>query len=95
MGKDANLKGKIIRFTTEKEMMAVVETELGEAFLDVNTDWDNRLRVGDTIEVEGAGWYITDGHIVTILGQRYTTNGANYAVTTGDWLPLLPKEDNS
>lgn len=70
----ANLKGKIVAFV-RGETLAVVKTDIGNAYLDVDDALDYRLRVGDDIEVEGAGWYLSNGQIVTILGYKYALNG--------------------
>jgi len=69
-----SLKGKIIGFANNG-ILAVVETELGNAYLDINDALDYRLRVGDEISVEEAGGYITNGQIVTVLGYEYVLNG--------------------
>lgn len=52
-----------------------VETELGKAYLDISDALDYRLHIGDEIEVEDTGGYITDGQIITVLGYEYTLNG--------------------
>jgi hypothetical protein len=74
MSETSNLKGKIIDFALN-EMFAVVATKLGNAYLDINDALDYRLQIGDDIEVTEASWYLSDGHIVTVLGYEYRLNG--------------------
>ena len=70
----ANLKGKIVGFASDGSW-AVVRTDVGNAYLDIDDALDYRLRVGDDIEVEEASWYLSNGQIVTILGYKYSLNG--------------------
>jgi len=76
----AILKGKIKEFVCDGTY-AVVETNLGNAFLDIDDALDFRLQAGDEIEVEDAGWYAKDGRIVTILGYKYTLNRLIHTVS--------------
>ncbi|MBI5798320.1 MAG: hypothetical protein HZB10_00100 [Candidatus Yonathbacteria bacterium] len=76
----ANLKGKIVGYAHD-EMFAVVETKLGNALLDISDALDYRLKIGDSIEVEDAGFYIADGQIVTILGYKYVLNGMRHEIS--------------
>lgn len=79
-GRKANLKGKIVGYA-HNEMFAVVETALDRAYLDISDVLDYRLKLGDVIEVEDAGWYITNGQIVTILGYEYVLNGMRHKIS--------------
>ncbi len=79
----SNVKGKIVGFTNDK-ILAVIETDLGKAYLDINDALDYRLRVGDEIEVEEAGWYFYNGQVVTCLGYKYILNGANHILSDVD-----------
>lgn len=74
MSEYANLKGKVVEFANN-ETLAIVETNIGNAYLDINDTLDYRLRIGDEIEVEEASWYISNGRVVTILGYKYRLNG--------------------
>jgi len=76
----SNLKGKIIDFA-RNEILAVVDTELGRAYLDINDALDYRLQVGDEIEVEEAGWYFYNGQVVTCLGYKYKLNGTTHVLS--------------
>lgn len=80
MSDKANLKGKIVGYA-HNEMFAVVETALGRAYLDISDALDYRLKLGDVIEVEDAGWYITNGQIITILGYEYVLNGMRHKIS--------------
>ncbi len=79
----SNVKGKIVGFTNDK-ILAVIETDLGKAYLDINDALDYRLRVGDEIEVEEAGWYFYNGQVVTCLGYKYILNGTNHILSDVD-----------
>lgn len=68
----ASLNGIIVRI---EDACATVETSDGKAPLNIDDTLDYRLKVGDVIEVEDAGWYIQNGRIVTILGYQYRLNG--------------------
>lgn len=76
----ANLKGKIVGYA-HNEMFAVVETALGRAYLDISDALDYRLKLGDVIEVEDAGYYIVNGQIITILGYKYVMNGMRHEIS--------------
>jgi hypothetical protein len=77
------LHGKVVRIVDDT--IAIIETKYGtHAMLDINDVYDYRLRVGDLIEVEDAGWYVEHGHIVTVLGTRYKLNGFVHTVDHGE-----------
>lgn len=78
----ADLEGKIIGYAKDG-IFAVIETVFGQAYLDINDTLDYRLQIGDTIEVEQAGWYISNGQIVTILGYEYKLNGHWHIIKEG------------
>jgi hypothetical protein len=71
----ATLIGKIVRFETEKKITAVVETEYGEALLDVNIDISLEFEIGDEVAVEDAGFYVRNGKIVTVVDDAIEVNG--------------------
>lgn len=75
-----NLKGKVVEFVSNGAF-AVVDTDLGKAYLDINDALDYRLRIGDDIEVEEAGGYITNGQLITILGYKYKLNGLTHTIS--------------
>ncbi len=75
----SSIKGTITSFKNN-EIIAVVATEDGEALLDINEGIDYRLRIGDTIEVEDASYYIANGQVITILGYNYCLNGDHHTV---------------
>lgn len=79
----ASLEGTIVRFA-RNGILAVVKTGEGEALLDINDALDYRLKVGDEIEVEETGWYVSNGRIVTILGYRYRLNGLTHIIKDDD-----------
>lgn len=60
-------KGKIVRLD---DCIAVLDTEHGEALLDVGTDFDLRLEVGDKLEIEDAGFYILNCRIVAVIDEK-------------------------
>ncbi len=78
----AILKGTITSFTSD-ELCAVVKTIFGNALLDVNNTIDYRLKIGDQIEVEEADWYVANGHVVTMIGNRYLLNGNLHTIEEG------------
>lgn len=66
-----SLHGTIVRFISN-DLIAVLETGLGEAYLDISSDYDFRLQVGDRIAIDDTGYYIQDGKIVAVLGRPET-----------------------
>ncbi len=78
--KKSVLKGKIIGFA-RGGILAIVATDLGNAYLDINDALDYRLETGDEIEVEEAGWYLMNGRIVAILGYKYRLNGLLHTIS--------------
>lgn len=69
----STLEGKITSFTNNK-CGAVVKTELGDAYIDCNTENDIRLKIGDKIHVDDAEFYILHGKIFTILEGKIWLN---------------------
>lgn len=76
----ANLKGKIVGYA-HNEMFAVIETDIGRAYLDISDALDYRLKLGDVIEADNASWYIMNGQIITILGYEYVLNGMRHKIS--------------
>jgi len=76
----ANLKGKIVGFADGK-CLAIVKTDIGIAYLDIDDALDYRLQISDDIEVEDAGWYLKNGQTITILGDRYILNGRRHTIS--------------
>ncbi len=76
----ANLRGRVVRFLGDKELIAVVHTEFGDALLDVNVDFDWDLKIGDVVEIEEASFYIQNGRIVTTVSGEVvkTAKGGEY-----------------
>jgi len=68
------LEGKITKFD-ETGSMAFVETEYGEAMVNVDCGWDLRLKAGDEIQLEDADIYIQNGRIVTLVKGELWLNG--------------------
>ena len=72
----AYAKGKIVRLE-KNGCIAVLATEDGEAKVDVNADFDLRLKVGDNLEAENASAYSVNGRIIAVINNdtRIVLNG--------------------
>ena len=75
-----NLKGKIVSFADGK-CLAVVKTDIGIAYLDIDDALDYRLQISDDIEVMDAGTYVKNGQVITILGDKYILNGRCHEIS--------------
>lgn len=58
---------------------AKIQTKIGVAYIDINFS-PVRLQVGDELEIEEAGFYISDGRIFTVMPSDYILNGRQYLV---------------
>lgn len=64
----AGATGKVIGFKNNG-IIAILETEDGEVYIDVNTDLLPSLRVGDSIEIETESYYISNGRFVYMVSE--------------------------
>ena len=74
----SNVSGKIVRF--DEGGRAVVAGRFGECYLDIDEPF-HRLKVGDDISAEEMKWYLIDGTVISILGERYLLNGMKVVFT--------------
>ena len=69
----ASVSGNVVRFENSG-IIAIIETANGETMLDINTDFELRLKIGDQIDLEDADFYVRNGKIVTIATDCITVN---------------------
>lgn len=72
--KTANISGKAVGFDGSR-CLAKVETEFGEAWIDLQCGWPLRLVEGDEVAMEDCDYYIQNGRIVTLVGDYIELNG--------------------
>jgi uncharacterized OB-fold protein len=77
-----SLVGKVIRFEKDK-IIAVIKTEDGEVMLDINCEFDTRLKIGDEVEVEDASFYIDNGRIFTVVTNEIVINNVYMKLRRG------------
>lgn len=70
----ASVNGKIVTFV-RNEIIAIIQTEFGLAYVDCNSGYDYNLKVGDEISVEDANWYALNGQVITMLDEKICING--------------------
>lgn len=75
MGIPMSAKGKVVRFEDENRYI-VLQTKLGEAWVAI-TEIPLRPQLGDTLEIEDAGLWYTDGRLIIDVTENchITLNG--------------------
>ena len=59
-----SIKGRVLSFVNEA--LVVVKTIMGEGVVDVG-EFNVALQIGDEIEADVVSYYISNGHIITVL----------------------------
>ncbi|OGI25582.1 MAG: hypothetical protein A3J76_05910 [Candidatus Moranbacteria bacterium RBG_13_45_13] len=74
------IKG-IVTGLIDNEIVAEVLTADGLAYLDINVGGENlfpEIKIGDVVEADEMGHYITNGRIYACIGNNITVNGQHY-----------------
>ena len=69
----ANAHGKVIAIE-EGGIIAILETKRGKAYLDINTDFPLRLKIGDKVSVEDCDYYFSDGILIHLVNEDTVLN---------------------
>jgi len=74
----ASLTGRVVGFLRH-EIIAIVQTQNGLAYLGVNDTWFPETEVGNQVTAEFCLFYIVNGRIITFPTKSLIINGKVYS----------------